>query len=38
MVRFTNRDIVRHPLVETILEAYHTEAERGPKRVAGRKA
>jgi phosphate starvation-inducible PhoH-like protein len=37
MVRFTNRDIVRHPLVETILEAYDTGAERGPKRVDGRK-
>jgi phosphate starvation-inducible protein PhoH len=30
MVRFTNRDIVRHPLVETILDAYHQESERGP--------
>jgi len=31
MVRFTNRDIVRHPLVETILDAYHQESERGPR-------
>jgi phosphate starvation-inducible PhoH-like protein len=38
MVRFTNRDIVRHPLVETILEAYDTATERGPKRVDGPKA
>ena len=33
MVRFTNRDIVRHPLVETILEAYHAGSEGDPKRV-----
>jgi phosphate starvation-inducible protein PhoH and related proteins len=33
MVRFTNRDIVRHPLVETILDAYHQEDERGSWRV-----
>ena len=33
MVRFTNRDIVRHPLVETILDAYHQEGERGSRRI-----
>jgi phosphate starvation-inducible PhoH-like protein len=33
MVRFTNRDIVRHPLVETILDAYHHESDHGSWRV-----
>ncbi len=33
MVRFTNRDIVRHPLVETILDAYHQESERSSRRI-----
>jgi phosphate starvation-inducible PhoH-like protein len=33
MVRFTNRDIVRHPLVETILDAYHQESEHGSRRI-----
>jgi len=33
MVRFTNRDIVRHPLVETILDAYHQESDHGSWRV-----
>ncbi len=29
VIRFTERDIVRHPLVETILNAYRTGAETG---------
>ena len=29
MIRFTERDIVRHPLVETILDAYHQADEPG---------
>jgi phosphate starvation-inducible PhoH-like protein len=33
MVRFTNRDIVRHPLVEAILDAYHQESERSTRRI-----
>jgi phosphate starvation-inducible PhoH-like protein len=33
MVRFTNRDIVRHPLVETILDAYHEQGDHGSWRV-----
>ncbi|MCC2664742.1 MAG: hypothetical protein K0S35_2664, partial [Geminicoccaceae bacterium] len=29
VVRFTEQDIVRHPLVETILHAYRAESDPG---------
>jgi len=31
IIRFQNRDIVRHPLVQTIVEAYEKEEQRAPQ-------